>query len=46
MPRGRLRAHAAQALPTLVVPRAGLGVQVLLSLIKNAFDATRQGPSR
>ena len=36
---GRLRAHAAQALPTLVVPRAGL-VQVLLSLIKNAFDAT------
>jgi two-component system, sensor histidine kinase RegB len=36
---GRLRARAAQALPTLVVPRAGL-VQVLLSLIKNAFDAT------
>jgi two-component system sensor histidine kinase RegB len=36
---GRLHTWAAPALPTLVVPRAGL-VQVLLSLIKNALDAT------
>lgn len=35
----RLQTRAAASLPAIVVPRAGL-VQVLLSLIKNAFDAT------
>jgi two-component system sensor histidine kinase RegB len=36
---GRLHTDAHVDLPAMVVPRAGL-VQVLLSLIKNAFDAT------
>jgi two-component system sensor histidine kinase RegB len=35
----RLRIQIANSLPSIVAPRAGL-VQVLLSLIKNAFDAT------
>jgi two-component system sensor histidine kinase RegB len=35
----RLRIQVASDLPSIVAPRAGL-VQVLLSLIKNAFDAT------
>jgi two-component system sensor histidine kinase RegB len=35
----RLQIQPAPALPTIVVARAGL-VQVLLSLIKNAFDAS------
>ena len=35
----RLQLPAASHLPAIVVPRAGL-VQVLLSLIKNAFDAS------
>ncbi len=39
---GRLSTSANPTLTTIVVPRAGL-VQVLLSLIKNAFDATRGG---
>lgn len=36
---GRLRISAAEDLPSIVVPRVGL-VQVLLSLVKNAFDAS------
>jgi two-component system sensor histidine kinase RegB len=35
----RLQTRGTVGLPTIVVPRAGL-VQVLLSLVKNAFDAT------
>jgi two-component system sensor histidine kinase RegB len=35
----RLQTGTTATLPAIVVPRAGL-VQVLLSLIKNAFDAT------
>jgi two-component system sensor histidine kinase RegB len=35
----RLQTRASSGLPAIVVPRAGL-VQVLLSLLKNAFDAT------
>jgi two-component system sensor histidine kinase RegB len=37
----RLRTHVEAVLPTIIAPRAGL-VQVLLSLVKNAFDATEQ----
>ena len=36
---GRLHTGSVAGLPAIVVPRAGL-VQVLLSLAKNAFDAT------
>ncbi len=39
---GRMQAHVKTGLPPIVAPRAGL-VQVLLSLLKNAFDAT-DGP--
>ena len=38
---GRLRIGSIAGLPAIVVPRAGL-VQVLLSLVKNAFDATER----
>ena len=40
----RLRTGSLAGLPAIVVPRAGL-VQVLLSLAKNAFDATHEPDS-
>lgn len=42
--RERLEVPASTELPTIVAPRAGL-LQVLLSLIKNAFDASREEQS-